>query len=227
MPRKKRVTHEAVPQQEELRQPKVVFPLNKEQTDYIKCIHRNDIIIALGKAGTGKSYCCAGLAAEYLNRKLVDKIIICRSAAQADKIGFVPGDGIEKTLPYITQVLVDMGDFLSVKKELAEGRIEVLSLAFVRGRSFRNSFIILEEGQNCTYPQLKMFITRIGDSSKMVISGDITQSDLEDRHAGDFADFIHRMETIAVPDNKIAIVELKRSVRHPIIETILKALETP
>ncbi len=200
-------------------------PLNKEQADYIKCMHRNSIVIALGRAGTGKSYCSAGIAAEYLHRGLVDKIIICRSAAQADKIGFVPGDATEKTLPYITQVLIDMADFINVKKEVAEGRIEILSLAFARGRSFRNSFIILEEGQNCTFPQLKMFITRIGDSSKMVISGDVTQSDLEDRHAEDFSDFIDKMEAIAVPENKIAIVELVRSVRHPIIETILSALE--
>lgn len=205
---------------------KVKFePLNEEQDDYLQAIDENDIIIAIGPAGTGKTCCAAAKAAEYLNENRIDKIVVARSAAQSDELGFLPGDEVEKILPALNGVLAELGEFLDVKKEVNDGRIEITSLAYMKGRTFKNSFVLLEEAQNCTYSQLKMFITRIGKNAKLILSGDTDQSDLVLSHSADFSKFVNQMDRIATVENRIEIVKLIKSVRHPIIDKILSVLD--
>lgn len=199
--------------------------LNDEQQNYLDAIDENDIIIAIGQAGTGKTCCAAAKAAEYLLNGSVDRIIIARSSVQSDDIGFLPGSETEKIGPALNGILAELSEFLNVKKEINDNRIEISSLAYIKSRTFKNSFVILEEAQNCTYAQLKMFITRIGYNTKMVISGDTAQSDLHYSSSKDFTKFTNQMDTLASPENKIEIVELIKSVRHPLIDIILGVLD--
>ena len=208
-----------------IEQRQVFEPLNDEQSNYVDAIKENSIVICIGPAGVGKSCVSAAMAAEALNEGSVDRIVIARSSTQSDLIGFLPGSEIEKIEPALNAILAELSEFLNVKKEIEDGRIEITSLAFLRGRSFKNSFIILEEGQNCTYAQLKMFITRIGRNSTMVISGDISQSDLLGQQTKDFPKFVNQISRIATPENKIEIVELTKSVRHEIIDKLLEVLD--
>ena len=199
--------------------------LNEEQEDYLQAIDENDIIIALGPAGTGKTCCAAAKAAEYLLNGSIDRIIIARSSAQADDIGFLPGSEVEKISPALNGILAELSEFLNVKKEINDGRIEINSLAYLKGRTFKHSFAILEEAQNCTYAQLKMFVTRLGAGTKIIISGDVAQSDLIYSHSNDFPKFKNQLERIATEKNRIEIVELIKSVRHPIIDILLGVLD--
>ncbi len=200
-------------------------PLNDEQFNYLEAIDENDIVIAMGQAGTGKTCCAAAKAAEYLTEDRVHRIIVARSSAQADELGFLPGSEVEKISPALNGILAELSEFINVKKEINDGRLEITSLAYLKGRTFKNSFVILEEAQNCTYSQLKMFVTRLGNGTKMILSGDVKQSDLHYSCAGDFSKFINQMDTIAIPENKIEIVELTQSVRHRIIDIILGVLD--
>ena len=207
-------------------EPKITFQaLNEEQDDYLQAINENDITIALGPAGTGKTCCAAAKAAEYLNDNKIDRIVVARSSAQSDELGFLPGSEVEKISPALNGILAELSEFLDVKKEIDNDRIEITSLAYMKGRTFKNSFVILEEGQNCTYSQLKMFITRIGKNTKMIISGDTDQSDLVASHAGDFGRFVNQLNRIATSENRIEIVTLVKSVRHRIIDVILGVLD--
>ncbi len=200
-------------------------PLNDEQFNYLEAIDENDVIIAMGQAGTGKTCCAAAKAAEYLLDNRVHKIIVTRSSAQDDQLGFLPGDEIEKISPALNGILAELSEFINVKKEINDGRLEITSLAYLKSRTFKNSFVILEEAQNCTYSQLKMFITRLGNNTKMILSGDVAQSSLHYSVANDFSKFINQMDRIAIPENKIEIIELIKSVRHPLIDIILGVLD--
>ena len=207
-------------------EPKITFSaLNQEQDDYLNAIDENDIVIALGPAGTGKTCCAAAKAAEYLNEERIDRIVVARSSAQSDDLGFLPGSEVEKISPALNGILAELSEFLDVKKEIDNDRIEITSLAYMKGRTFKNAFVILEEAQNCTYSQLKMFITRIGKNAKMIISGDDDQSDLVASHVGDFPRFVNQLSRIATPENGIEVVTLVTSVRHKIIDIILGVLD--
>ena len=145
-------------------------PLNLEQEDYVNAIYDNHIIITIGKSGTGKTHCSAAIASELLNSGEIDRIIVTRAAAQADDIGYVKGDEVEKITPALSPILEELSQFINVNKEINDGRLKVCSLAFMRGVNFKRSIAILEEMQNCTYKQLKLFITRLGEGSKLILS---------------------------------------------------------
>lgn len=202
-----------------------VSALNQEQKDLIKAIHQNDLVVISGLPGSGKSHICSGMAAEYLSRGLVDKIVLTRVCVGPENLGFLPGLLEDKIGPYLQPLLIELSNFLNVKQEISKGRIEILPIAYMRGRTLQNSFVILDEAENATTHQLKMFLTRIGENSKFVVNGDASQSDLDDRHKHDFANLIIKLPTIATPENKIKIVELKQSVRHPLVQIILTIFE--
>jgi phosphate starvation-inducible PhoH-like protein len=159
-----------------------VKPNTPGQSTYVRAVEENDIVFCIGPAGTGKTYLAVATAISYLNRKLVSKIILARPAVEAgESLGFLPGDFREKINPYLSPLYDALGDMLpaeQLKKYLAQGIIEVIPLAFMRGRTLNNAFVLLDEGQNCTFLQMKMFLTRLGFNSKSIINGDITQIDL-------------------------------------------------
>ena len=225
MPR--RPKRQPVPQQGEIqREFKCVQPINKEQNILIKTIHNNDIILLGGKAGSGKTHISVGMAAEYLERGLVDRIILSRPVVGAEKeFGILPGSLDEKISPFLTPMLSELAYFLPIKKYIAEEKIIILPVSFMRGYTFKNSFVIIDECENLTYKQLKLILTRFGENSKMILNGDITQSDLDHRAEKDFEIVIDKMKEIAYPEDRIAIFELIKSVRHPLIEQMLRVLE--
>ncbi|MFQ5740701.1 MAG: PhoH family protein [Acidobacteriota bacterium] len=159
-----------------------VFPRSLHQSRYVESIEQNDLVFAIGPAGTGKTYLAVAMAVAFLLDKRVKRIVLARPAVEAgEKLGFLPGDLQEKVNPYLRPLydaLFYMIDSSRVAKLLERGVIEIAPLAFMRGRTLSDSFIILDEGQNCTSEQMKMFLTRMGVNSKTVVTGDITQIDL-------------------------------------------------
>ena len=161
---------------------KTVIARSKKQSDYIKALSDKDITIALGPAGTGKSFLAVSVAMTMLFEKKVEKVILSRPAVEAgEKLGFLPGDMKEKVDPYLRPLydaLYDLFGFEKINKKIESGEIEIAPLAFMRGRTLKNSFAILDEAQNATLTQIKMFLTRIGENSKIVVNGDPSQIDL-------------------------------------------------
>ena len=161
---------------------KTVIARSKKQSDYIKALTNNDITVALGPAGTGKSFLAVSVAMTMLFEKKVEKVILSRPAVEAgEKLGFLPGDMKEKVDPYLRPLydaLYDLFGFEKINKKIETGEIEIAPLAFMRGRTLKNSFAILDEAQNATLTQIKMFLTRIGENSKIVVNGDPSQIDL-------------------------------------------------
>ncbi len=161
---------------------KTIVPKSPSQRQYLQAIKSRDLVFGVGPAGTGKTYLAVAVAVSYLTQKMVKRIILARPAVEAgEKLGFLPGDLMEKVNPYLRPLydaLNDMLDFRKVQEMLETGVIEVAPLAFMRGRTLNESFIILDEAQNTTPEQMKMFLTRIGLGSKAVVTGDITQVDL-------------------------------------------------
>jgi len=161
---------------------KVIGPKTKGQRDYAEAIKKHDIVFGIGPAGTGKTYLAMASAVEALNKQEVRRIILTRPAIEAgESLGFLPGDMYEKISPYLRPLydaIYDMMDAERIEKYLETGIVEVAPLAYMRGRTLNDAFIILDEAQNCSAEQMKMFLTRLGFDSKAVITGDITQSDL-------------------------------------------------
>lgn len=191
------------------------------QRTYVNTVYNNDITFALGPAGTGKTFLAVACALSYLENKCVDKIVLVRPAVEAgEKLGFLPGDMSEKVSPYLAP-LYDALSECSNKSSRRE--VEILPLAFMRGRTFKNTFVVCDEAQNSTKIQMKMLLTRLGLNSKMIIVGDVTQIDLQNhRDSGlqDAIDRLHNLEGIGVcelttADNK----------RHPLIEKVIHAYE--
>lgn len=214
-------TEEPVSNEKTLR---TVVSINDEQRELIKTIHRNDIIIITGCAGSGKTHISVGMAAEYLKRKLVDRIILSRPIVASENIGFLPGSSDEKHDPYLLPLYELLSQFIGLRQALNHKKIITIPVAFMRGHTFNNSFIIIDEAENLTEVQLKLILTRFGVGSKLILNGDITQSDLDDRHKNDFGKVIRKLRKIAGDINKIAIVDLQYSVRNPLIEVIIEAL---
>lgn len=202
-------------------------PRSENQSEYIRNIAENTITFCQGKAGSGKTHIAVGMAIEYLLEKKVNKIIITRPVIEAgEKIGYLPGSAEEKLHPYLLPIIDEILYFISSAEYSSlktNNKIEVVPLGLMRGRNFHNCFIVADECQNSTYEQLKMLLTRIGMGSKMVLTGDIDQSDLPRHTQGGFITMIDRLDNI----NGIGISKLEGSdiVRNPIIVDILNRLE--
>jgi phosphate starvation-inducible PhoH-like protein len=200
---------------------------SRGQEVYMRAILRHELVFCIGPAGTGKTFLAVRMAVNLLKQDVVRKIILCRPAVEAgEKLGFLPGDFQAKINPYLRPLYDALNDILEydqVKRYLEREIIEILPLAYMRGRTLNNAFIILDEGQNTTVSQMKMFLTRMGMNSRIVVNGDITQVDLpEDQLSG----LIHA-ERIIHGIAGIAWVRLEKSdiVRHPLVRRIVEAYE--
>ena len=205
----------------------VIKPKNRNQQKLADAILKNDIVFAVGPAGTGKTYMAVALALQALKNKEIRKIIVTRPAVEAgENLGFLPGDLNEKIYPYLRPVFDAFEEMVAPEKlkfYQENNIIEIAPLAYMRGRTLNQAFIILDEAQNATDTQLKMFLTRLGQGSKAVVTGDMTQIDLPRKQASGLADAVHRLSKIS----GIAIVEMKASdvCRHPLVGKIIKAYE--
>ena len=203
----------------------LVTPKTKGQIEYIEAIKRYDIVFGIGPAGTGKTYLAMAMAVNALKKGLVRRIVLTRPAIEAgENLGFLPGDMIEKVLPYLRPLydaLYDMMDPAKVEQYTEQGIIEVAPLAFMRGRTLNDAFVVLDEAQNSTPFQMKMFLTRLGFDSKTVITGDITQSDLPQ---GKEIGLVHAQKILQGIEG-IKFVELTSDdvVRHELVQRIIEA----
>lgn len=204
-----------------------ISPRSKNQKKYLEAIRNYDIVFGIGPAGTGKTYLAMAMAIQSLLNKRVDRIILTRPAVEAgEKLGFLPGDIIEKVNPYLRPLydaLYDMIDFDKAQRLIERGDIEVAPLAFMRGRTLHSSFIILDEAQNTTSEQMKMFITRMGLNSKIVVTGDITQIDLPNGKKSGLVEAHNILRDI----EGIAFIYFDEHdvVRHHLVQRIIKAYE--
>jgi phosphate starvation-inducible PhoH-like protein len=206
---------------------KQVMPKSVNQRRYLDAIDQHDIVFGIGPAGTGKTYLAMAQAVAYLLAKRISRIILARPAVEAgEKLGFLPGDLQEKVNPYLRPLydaLYDMMEIERADRMLERGTIEVAPIAFMRGRTLNDAFVILDEAQNTTSEQMKMFLTRLGYGSKAVITGDITQIDLPiARQSG----LVEAMKVVANVEG-IAFIHFdeKDVVRHPLVQQIVKAYE--
>ena len=206
---------------------KSVIARSEKQSEYIRALRERDIIMALGPAGTGKSYLAVSVAISLLLEKKVERVILSRPAVEAgEKLGFLPGDMKEKVDPYLRPLydaLYDLFGFEKINKKIENGEIEIAPLAFMRGRTLKNSFAILDEAQNATATQIKMFLTRIGENSKLVVNGDPTQVDLLDKSKSGLVKSKSTLKKV----KEIKIIEFshKDCVRHPLVTKIIKAYQ--
>ncbi len=207
---------------------RIVQPRSLNQRRYIEAIEQNDMVFSVGPAGTGKTYLAVALAVAAINAKRVSRIVLVRPAVEAgERLGFLPGTLQEKIDPYLRPLydaLFDMLDIDRVDKMLDRNVIEVAPLAFMRGRTLNDAFIILDEAQNTTVEQMKMFLTRMGNNSKAVITGDITQIDLPNPRKSGLLDAINVLNGV----EGIAFCHFEESdvVRHPLIQRIVRAYES-
>ena len=206
---------------------KEIWPRTNGQIKFIKEILNKKIVFVIGPAGTGKTFICVSHAVSMLTSGFVDKIIISRPAVEAgEKLGFLPGDIKEKIDPYLRPIYDSLDENLpkdNVAKLIENQKIEIAAIAYLRGRTLNNSYIILDEAQNTSPMQMKMFLTRFGEHSKMVITGDITQIDLPSKNKSGLKDAINNLKNI----NDISFVYLteKDVVRHSLVQKIVKAYD--
>jgi phosphate starvation-inducible protein PhoH and related proteins len=204
-----------------------IVPKNPRQVAFLKALKANDILFGIGPAGTGKTYLAIALALSALFRKQVNRVILCRPAVEAgEKLGFLPGDMAEKVNPYLRPLydaLVEIAGNEKIAELTERGLIEVAPLAFMRGRTLQNSFVILDEAQNTTSIQMKMFLTRLGKSSKFIVTGDISQIDLNPGIKSGLVEAtklfrsVKGIEFVTFEDNDV--------VRHPLVIKILQAYQ--
>lgn len=206
---------------------RVIKPRTAGQEEYVKSIEKNDMIFCTGPAGTGKTYLAVALAVSMLKRNTIRRIILARPAVEAgEKLGFLPGDLQAKVNPYLRPLFDALGDMMAfeqVKQLMDNDVIEVVPLAFMRGRTLNDAVVIMDEAQNTTVSQMLMFLTRMGHDSKMIITGDDSQSDLEDERKSGLSDAIIRLKGI----KGIAFVRLTEVdiVRHRLVQNVVKAYE--
>lgn len=199
------------------------------QARYLKALRENDIVICYGPAGTGKTWLAVAMAVSLLRQTQVKKIVLVRPAVEAgERLGFLPGDIAAKVNPYLRPLFDALNDLMDpeqVKRYIENDIIEIAPLAFMRGRTLNQAAIILDEGQNTTVAQMKMFLTRMGQSSKIIVTGDMTQVDLPPSTRSGLLDAVERLHGI----NHLAIVELGELdiVRHPLVQRVLAAYDGP
>jgi len=206
---------------------KSVIARSENQSEYIKALKENDIVMSLGPAGTGKSFLAVSVAVTLLMEKKIDRVILSRPAVEAgEKLGFLPGDMKEKVDPYLRPLydaLYELFGADKIDKKIETGEIEIAPLAFMRGRTLKNCFAILDEAQNATETQIKMFLTRIGENSKLVVNGDPSQVDLINKsHSG-----LIKSKNILKDLKEIKIIEFDHMdvVRHPLVSKIIRAYQ--
>ena len=206
---------------------KSVIARSEKQSEYIKALKENDIIMSLGPAGTGKSFLAVSVAITLLMEKKIDRVILSRPAVEAgEKLGFLPGDMKEKVDPYLRPLydaLYELFGADKIDKKIETGEIEIAPLAFMRGRTLKNCFAILDEAQNATETQIKMFLTRIGENSKLVVNGDPSQVDLINKRESGLV----KSKNILKDLEEIKIIEFDHNdvVRHPLVSKIIKAYQ--
>jgi phosphate starvation-inducible PhoH-like protein len=206
---------------------KTITPKSLNQKEYIDGIRRFDIVFGIGPAGTGKTYLAMAMAISSLVKKEVNRVVLARPAVEAgEHLGFLPGDLYEKVNPYLRPLydaLHDMMDFESASRLIQKGVIEVAPLAFMRGRTLNDAFVILDEAQNATSDQMKMFLTRLGFSSKAVITGDVTQTDLPEGKTSGLIEARALLKDI----RGIKFIYFSRDdvIRHPLVQEIIDAYE--
>ena len=204
---------------------KSVIARSEKQSDYIKALKENNIVMSLGPAGTGKSFLAVSVAITLLMEKKVERVILSRPAVEAgEKLGFLPGDMKEKVDPYLRPLydaLYELFGAEKIDKKIDSGEIEIAPLAFMRGRTLKNCFAILDEAQNATETQIKMFLTRIGENSKLVVNGDPSQIDLINKSQSGLV----KSKDILKDIEEIKIIEFDHSdvVRHPLVSKIIRA----
>ena len=206
---------------------KSVIARSEKQSEYIKALKENDIVLSLGPAGTGKSFLAVSVAVTLLMEKKIDRVILSRPAVEAgEKLGFLPGDMKEKVDPYLRPLydaLYELFGADKIDKKIETGEIEIAPLAFMRGRTLKNCFAILDEAQNATETQIKMFLTRIGENSKLVVNGDPSQVDLINKmHSG-----LVKSKNILKNIEEIKLIEFDHNdvVRHPLVSKIIRAYQ--
>ena len=204
-----------------------VIPRSKKQKAYVRALKTSPIVMSLGPAGTGKTYLAVAVALTMLLEKKIERIILSRPAVEAgEKLGFLPGDMKEKIDPYLRPLydsLYDLLDYEKIQKKIESGEIEIAPLAFMRGRTLKNSFAILDEAQNATQTQIKMFLTRIGENSKLVVNGDPSQIDLPNKNQSGLIETKRILRDI----KEISIVDFDYNdvIRHPLVTKIVEAYQ--
>lgn len=204
-----------------------IVPKTFVQKSYIEAIQEHDVVFGVGPAGTGKTYLAMAMAVAELSKKTIKRIVLCRPAVEAgEKLGFLPGDMAEKVNPYLRPLydaLNDMVEFERAEEMIQKGVVEVAPLAFMRGRTLSNAFVILDEAQNTTSEQMKMFLTRLGPGSKCVVTGDPTQIDLPRGIKSGLIEALNILKSV----NGISIIHFSNSdiIRHPLVARILDAYD--
>ncbi len=204
-----------------------VIPRSKKQKEYVRSLKTNQIVISSGPAGTGKTYLAVAVALSMLLEKKVERIILSRPAVEAgEKLGFLPGDMKDKIDPYLRPLydsLYDLLDYDKIQRKIESGAIEIAPLAFMRGRTLKNSFAILDEAQNATETQIKMFLTRIGENSKLVVNGDPSQVDLPNKNQSGLL----KSELILKGIKEISVIKFDHQdvMRHPLVTKIVEAYQ--
>lgn len=207
---------------------KSIVPKNINQKNYLKAVLENDVVFGVGPAGTGKTYLAVAAALKLLRDKRVERVVLTRPAVEAgEALGFLPGDLQEKLLPYLRPLYDAMNDMLGAEETLAlveRQIVEIASLAYMRGRTLSNAFVILDEAQNTSHEQMMMFLTRLGENSKMAITGDITQIDLPRNKKSGLVDALETLD--GVDGVKIFRFDAGDVIRHPLVTKIVAAYDS-
>lgn len=207
---------------------KSIVPKNINQKNYLKAVLENDVVFGVGPAGTGKTYLTVAAALKLLKEKRVERVVLTRPAVEAgEALGFLPGDLQEKLLPYLRPLYDAMNDMLGAEETLAlveRQIVEIAPLAYMRGRTLSNAFVILDEAQNTSHEQMMMFLTRLGENSKMAITGDITQIDLPRNKKSGLVDALETLD--GVDGVKIFRFDSGDVIRHPLVTKIVAAYES-
>ncbi|MCU0606062.1 MAG: PhoH family protein [Candidatus Edwardsbacteria bacterium] len=206
---------------------RLVKPKSAGQSEYLEAMQSNDLVVAIGPAGTGKTYLAVAAAVAALNERQVERIVLCRPAVEAgESLGFLPGDFKEKIDPYMRPLYDGLYDMMSQDKAnryLANDVIEIVPLAYMRGRTLNNAFMILDEAQNATRMQMKMFLTRMGFNSRAVVTGDITQIDLAHSSESGLVDIQHVLQD--VEGIRFVFLAERDVVRHKLVHRIIQAYQ--